>query len=401
MNRSSDLASVQAVNRRLGLLFGLLMSAVFTLVAWGVDAIGLAGLPGQFPWLKLGVGGVVCVLIGAYVGWLVARLDHGAVGLIAWGLAGILISMLAAHLPYEGYSIAAGIADPRFGSLDAYPFVAAAGYRQSLATLMIAGLYALAGLVQPVLFEQARGAASRLSQVLALLMAAPAFALAGYIADDFYNQPLRQPQQTLAGLVRNVLDNTQLTRQERLDLHIGGLNPVIEMLTSPHMMMVSSYDTSTLTSLSVEVEFDSGWAHCHLISAQLSVCQPSDALLSDALLCLLRSPEIHECRAQAAPATEAWLDQARSVLGAQPSLRVVGRAGTLALVEGVGETGVAFRCLMRGSMPTVVEDCALDGMDLGSPSTVGLTAPVLPEGSTGRFPPGAHRRMGFSPRTRL
>jgi hypothetical protein len=358
MDRTSDFARVQATNRRLGLLFGVMMAAVFTLVAWALDAIVLARLPSLFPWLKLGIGGASCLLVGALVGWVVARLDHGVAGLIGWGIAGVMVSVLAAHLPYDGFSTAIGITDPRFEGLDAYPVVAAVGYRQALATVMIAGLFALAGLLQPVLFEQARAAASRASQLLALLLAAPAFALAGYIADDFYNKPFRQAQETVANLVQIVLDGTQLTRSERLDLHVGGLNPITDMITAPRGMMVSSYDSSTLTSLSVDVEFQSGWARCHVISGQLLVCQAGDDLLLEGLECLLESQDTHNCRAQPTPAAEEWLDQARRAVGSQPQLQVAGRAGTLAILDGLGESGGSFECLLRGSMPMIVESCA-------------------------------------------
>ncbi len=363
MSLSDELSILRRRNRRLGLIFGLLMSLAFSLTAWGVDGLRLYQSAGFLPWFKLAVGGGCALLLGSLVGWLIGHLDHAGAGLIGWTLFGLTINTLAGHLPYEGYSLAAGLLDGRFRGLETFPYVAASGARQVMASLLAGGLMALAGLLEPSLLEQARGAPSRLGQTMALLLAGPAFLLAGYWTDDWVNRPLRDPQIAVADLLHTVLYEDDLSRQERLDLHVGALNPITDMLSEPRLLMVRDYDAQYLTSAGVEIQFESGWAYCYVIARQMTFCQPSDLLLTDAFRCVLSGGESESgiCRGQASPEAEAWLTQARPGLGSDPELEVAGRMGAVTLLEGRTPGGPPFTCRLYGAMPALVGDCAFEG----------------------------------------
>ncbi len=360
MDPTNEITQLQRQNRRYGLAFGLLTSLAYALVAWGLDALRLAHSGGFLPWLKLAVGGGCALLLGGLVGWLIGHLDHGGAGLVGWALLGVALNTLAGHLPYDGYAFAGGLLDPRFQGLDTFPFVLSSGARQTVATLLASGLMALGGLSEPFVLEQVRGAPSRLGQGAALLIAVPAFLLAGYVTDDFVNRPLRDPQTAVADLLQVVLEGQELTRQERLDLHVGALNAIADLVSEPRLMMVNHYDPNTMTSASIEIEFAEAWASCYVISRQLTFCQASDPLLTESFSCVLFAgdSEAHSCRGQASPEVEAWLAQARPRLGPEPILEVTGRMGAVALLEGRGQDGTPFACHLYGSMPVVIDSCA-------------------------------------------
>ncbi len=362
MDRTNEFSSLQRHNRRFGLVFGLFMGLAYAFVAWGLDALRLYNSAAFLPWLKLAVGGSCALLLGGAVGWFVGHLDHGGAGLIGWALVGVALNTLAGHLPYEGYAFAGGLLDPRFQGLDTFPYVLASGARQTMATLVAGGLIALAGLLEPFILEQAHAAPSRIGQALALLIAAPAFLLAGYWTDDFVNRPLRDPQVAVADLLQTVLYTPDLTRQERLDLHVGALNAIADLLSEPRLLMVNHYDPNSMTSASIEIEFPEAWARCFVIAKQLTFCQPSDPLLTEAFLCILAGDEAQagSCRGEASPEVAAWLAQARPRLGSEPELEVTGRMGAIALLEGRAQDGASFACRLYGSMPVVIGSCGFD-----------------------------------------
>jgi hypothetical protein len=353
MNGMSNYVKLAAANRRNGLIFGILMAVAFNLTAWGIDAASLASNAGFLPWLKLLIGGLVSLALGALVGWGVGALDHGASGLIGWGAAGVAVGLVAGHLPYDGYSLVGQWLDPRFQGLDAFPFVESSQSRMTATTVLIAALFALAGIFQPVLLEQARGAASSFARLLALGTAVPAFLLAGVVVDSIVNKPLRSAQSTLHGLI-------DLVVRERLDIHIGALGPVLDMVSSPQRLMVSSYDAYSLSSVGVEIEFEAGWARCLVIADQATFCQPSDAVFANGFACLLEAEDPLDagCRIEASEAAARWLTADRERIGPEPALAVQGRLGVVTLMEGMGEGDQAFRCVFRGSLPAVLEACA-------------------------------------------
>ncbi len=362
MDRTDDLRRQQRFNRRIGLSFGLLMGLCYASVAWGVDALRLYQSAGFLPWLKLAVGGSCALLLGGLAGLLIGHLDHSGASLIGWGLVGLAWNTLAGHLPYEGFSFVGGLLDPRFQGLDTFPYVAASSARQTMSTLLAGGLVALAGLLQPFVLEQSRGAPSRLGQVLTFMLAAPAFLLAGYCTDDWVNRPLREPQVAIAEVLNAVLHTPELSRQERLDLHVGSLNAIAGLLSEPQLSMVSDYDPDYMTSVGLDIRFEQGWARCLVIAKQLTFCEPSDPSLTESFRCVLAgdSDDSGGCDGEASPAAAAWLSQARSRVGPQPALEITGHMGTIALLEGLAADGTPFECRLQGMMPVTIGTCAFE-----------------------------------------
>lgn len=59
-------ADVLRLKRRLGMAYGLSLGLAFAVSSWGVDGYLLSQAHALYPWLKLIIGAVICVTIGAW-----------------------------------------------------------------------------------------------------------------------------------------------------------------------------------------------------------------------------------------------------------------------------------------------------------------------------------------------
>jgi len=62
--------SVNDRKQLVGLLFGLTAGLAFSVFAWGVDGLVLAGAHGAYPWVKFIPGLIISLIGGGLVGWL-------------------------------------------------------------------------------------------------------------------------------------------------------------------------------------------------------------------------------------------------------------------------------------------------------------------------------------------
>jgi hypothetical protein len=315
------------------------------------------GIPADMVWIRLAAGTIAVVGVGGLAGLVVAWMDRGVVGLIAWALAGVAFGWIGAHILFEGASLAAGILDPRFRGLDVYPFVRAAGRSASVSMALVGGLAGVAGILQLSALDQATMGYSRLGRWLALCMCAPFFLLAGFVSDDVNNRPVRDPQLNMVRLVEFVVSggDADLGSQQRREMHLRAIDPIRPMLGELRRVMFGDYDARFLMTTTVEMEFDDGWARCTMVNGQASYCRPTDPIYAEGFLCLLAS-EGHGgegCDIEVSDLARVWLDARGSTLGEAPSLEVVGRMGRVVLLS-VGEEA---ECRFRGAQPVVLEAC--------------------------------------------
>ncbi|OGO08998.1 MAG: hypothetical protein A2Z66_10905 [Chloroflexi bacterium RBG_13_66_10] len=344
-------------HRRDGFHFGVICGVAFAVTAWGIDAAAFLGVPADMVWIRLVVGGIAVAVIGGLIGLIVAWLDKGLAGLLAWAVAGVAFGWLGSHILFDGASLAAGVIDPRFRGMDVYPFVRAAKRSASVAMTLVGGLSAVAGILQLVALDQARMAYSRVGRWLALAMGVPFFLLAGFVSDDVSNRPVRDPQLNMVNLVDFVLDggDTGLGRRELREMHVAAVDPIRSMLSEPRRVMLGDYDSRFLMTTTVEIEFDGGWARCTMVNGQPSYCRPADPIYTDGFLCVLSSEEHRGegCQIEVSDAASLWLDEQSDAIGPTPALDVVGRMGRVVLLS----VGAEAECRFRGAQPVVLEAC--------------------------------------------
>ncbi|HYN89175.1 MAG TPA: hypothetical protein VER55_11620 [Ardenticatenaceae bacterium] len=268
----------ESTRRRFGLLYGVLAGVAFALVAWGWDAIGLAGAHGFLPWAKLALGVVPSVALTMLVAWVATRIDRRPVSLLLWVLAGVALALLATRVALQGSAALFGLADPQLRELINYPFTEGIRARQGVAIVLLGALGLLAGLFADLFVEGSTTAIDPIGRWGPVLVWSVIFVVAGSVADGLINSPFRAPVVVIDDLVQFALDieGTDVDRAVRIERHVGALNAVEELLHRPRRLLLGDYD-STLSLANVLIDFDGTWATCSVIVGQPSYCRPLES----------------------------------------------------------------------------------------------------------------------------
>ncbi len=86
---------------RFGMLYGIVVGLSFSASTWGIDGYSLSQAHAFYPWLKFIIGAILCMIIGAIVGWLVARLEKGLFALLFYLGMSVVFSWLTIALPFQ------------------------------------------------------------------------------------------------------------------------------------------------------------------------------------------------------------------------------------------------------------------------------------------------------------
>ena len=206
--------ALRADKRFNGLIYGALAGFCFALAAWGYDASELAAARAILPWVKFAAGALVTTLLGMLAGWLTARIDNTLVGALLWLVIGVLFSIIAGILPYQGVTLAQNLLVPEIAERTNYPLTSAAILRLWI-TLLTVGLSSLfIGIFELVLIDSATTSTSFLFRWLAVGACIPLALVGGYIGADIQiNKPLRDPVLS----VYNVLEFARANEGQVID----------------------------------------------------------------------------------------------------------------------------------------------------------------------------------------
>ena len=261
----STRAAIRRERRTAGLRFGLIAGVSFALGAWGVDGLGLIQAHGMFPWLKLALGLLVAVPVGALAGWLAVRLDKTWVSVLIWIAAGAVLGWVAGRLPFDGpYPFLLKWLDPLLQGRIHYVFYPAFSFRLGVVLFTSVGLSAFAGLVELNIIDSAAFAVAPLSRWLPLLLVIPLLAAAEVTADSTMTAPVRTPLLAVDGLIRDAIAASQNpSATPAAGSHAIVLDPLVPWLDRPHQLILASYDDA-FTDVEVLVNFDGYWGQCRV-----------------------------------------------------------------------------------------------------------------------------------------
>src|SRR5262249_51070701 len=146
------------------------------------------------------------VVVGLVAGALAGRLTHPLLGALAWLAAAVAILFVTGHLPYDGASWLAWLADPRFAGLPIYPYDTGGQGRLVVGSLAPALVLTGLGLVQDTRVEAIHGTLERgrlsARAWLLLLLPLPLALGAGLAADNIILRPLREPLGQVAAIIQ-------------------------------------------------------------------------------------------------------------------------------------------------------------------------------------------------------
>lgn len=252
---------------REGLLFGLAAGLTFSLAAWGIDAIQLAAAAAIFPFLKLVIGMIPCILAGMLIGLIASRFRTMLILGILWALAGVFMAWWAGHVPYTFTTFALSYLDPSLLERVNYPYIALSQGRTGLIMVISGGAGLIAGLLQMNFTENARYAYSSFARVLTILVWSVAFIAAGLFCDAQINKPLRQPVIAMNTLIAYVQENRNNASQLNPSdyVYLSTLDPVKDLVDKPHSIILKDYDDSFELN-HVLVDFSGTWVNCSFVS---------------------------------------------------------------------------------------------------------------------------------------
>ena len=97
---------------KLGLRNGLLIGLALALGAWALDVAALSRAHAQFVYPSRLLGLLILLLLGSLGGWLATLPNNAFVAGLIWVAVAGLMTWMIGHLPYEGRSLIAWLADP-------------------------------------------------------------------------------------------------------------------------------------------------------------------------------------------------------------------------------------------------------------------------------------------------
>lgn len=262
-----------------GLFYGLVAGAVFSLTAWGMDAVKLAGANMAFPFMKFIPALIVCALAGGLAGWLSIRVGHWLVSIILWLLFALLVVWLVLWLPIEGSAELLRFLSPNLTHWIEYVSIDGLMQFRVVGLIVIGIPCLLCGVVENNLVEQALAAQGVGGWIAMLLVAALLLGAAGFAADELLNRHFREPAQALDDLFEFAAEHqgkeVEKTLARRMRLSVA--KPLGDLVKNPRRMTLVAYD-STLGQMDFLVDFRGTWARCKVIYSQPTQCDIMEEL---------------------------------------------------------------------------------------------------------------------------
>jgi hypothetical protein len=257
-----------------GIWFGAILGLTFSVFAWGMDAIQLNLINGLYPWLKFLVGVVPCSIVGAFTGWLSAKVEKPFWAMLFWIIAASVFAWLSVSLPLRLTPRLLSLMEPDLQALLHYTDYGEIPLKFGVAYFWLALLAALVGLLQIPLSDSAIYSTSVFGKISPLLLTMILMAISGNTMDNLNNELLRSPIYAINETTQFYIDH----RGEKIDLadtrrmHLASLRPVEGMVTPDRKFIISSFD-ETFGDVRVLARFQNAWVECEVFYDQPISCE--------------------------------------------------------------------------------------------------------------------------------
>lgn len=275
LNPHLERPDVLREKHRYGIWFGLFLGLGFALFTWGIDSYILNAHHGLLPWLKVAIGAVICMAVGAAAGWLAALVGKPLAAMLVWLITGSVFAWLAVHLPLTLLPKTLPLFEPALRSLLHYEYFANFPRIVGVAYLWLGIFVAVAGVLQIPLSDSAVFSTSIFGKMGPLLIALILMGIAGSILDNgLFNQPMRDSTLAVDSTLQFILANhgREVDPAEARRMHSGAFRAIDDSITPEYRLIVSGYDSEFL-EIHVLVKFERDWADCQVISNQPIQCK--------------------------------------------------------------------------------------------------------------------------------
>jgi hypothetical protein len=275
VNLTPERSDIHRIKRTYGILYGVVVGLAFAVFCWGIDGYILSNYHGIQPWLRFGIGAVLCMILGGIIGWLSAKLDKSLYTLLLWLVGGSIFAWLTVYLPLVIMPKALTLLDPRLSGLLRYTYLDNFNTRVGVAFTWISIFIALAGLLQIPLSGSAVFSTSFIGKISPLVIVVILMSITGTIVDGgLINEPLRSATVAVDNTIQFINDNRgkEVDKTEARRMHTGAFRAIDESVTQQRELIVSGYD-GELGEINVLVFFEKDLVECQVFYNQPITCK--------------------------------------------------------------------------------------------------------------------------------
>lgn len=256
-----------------GLLYGLAAGLAFAIFAWGIDALLLAGAHGAFVWVKFLPGILICVLSGAFVGWLAMLVQKIWFTLLIWLAQALLYAHLILWLPLKVAPSLIKIFNPALGEFLKYPYYPELQQNLWIGFVFVAAVSIVCALLEGILIDQALFSSGKFALIVPLLVVATVFALIGKTTDSLLNKHLRDPILSVDSVITTFLvyEGQEVPLEVARKSRLFALDRVTKAVKEERSLILSNFD-EMIGQVDVLVDFEGQWVKCPVIWNQVSSC---------------------------------------------------------------------------------------------------------------------------------
>ncbi len=346
--------------RKAGALYGVIVALGFTLCFWLPDALVLREAHYADWWMKLLLGSLLVIPLGAVIGWLAASMRWSGLGLLIWIVGGGLLVWIGGRVQFDGVSWLTRLTDLYPSQQMMYPFTLPAATFTGMAVIAGAGAGLLIGVIELLVLERAWEASTRrhgfsLKSILWLGACLPVLLVLGPIADFQINASTRSAITDVQRIIEIVRDpNANLVRAQ-----LGPMAQYRDRL-SPNYTLYWNTINDELTQLSIDAQFDSGLVlRCPTMLGNAYPCMNLGTNLNKWMtqLVTVEGRACADCELKVDPSVRQWLDATVPTLGQLESVALLKHQGGWLYMRAAFASGRKIDCRFVGSQPITVDLC--------------------------------------------
>ena len=280
INLTPEKPIVLRSKRSYGILYGTVVGLAFAVFCWGIDSFTLSKYHGIQPWLKFGLGAILCMIPGGIIGWLSAKWDKTLYSLFLWLVGGSIFAWLTVNIPIVITPKVLTLLDPQLDGLLRYEYFDNFNARAVVAYTWIAIFISLASILQIPLSGSAVFSTSFFGKISPLFVVVILMSISGTIVDaGLINEPLRSSTISVDNAIQFIVDNRgkDVDKAEARRLHTGAFRAIDESVTQQRDLIVSGYD-GEFGEVNILVRFERDIVECQVFYSQPITCKVIDTL---------------------------------------------------------------------------------------------------------------------------
>ncbi len=347
--------------RKAGALYGVIVALGFTLFFWLPDALTLREAHYSWWWMKLVLGPLLVIPLGAMIGWLAASMRWSGLGLLVWMAGGGLLAWIGGHIQFDGVSWLVRLTDiyPSERVMYSFSEPIAAFTGMSMAAGLGAGL--VVGIIGLLAVERAWDASTSrygfsLKSIALLGLCLPVMLVLGLLADFQINASTR-------GAITGVQQTIETVRDPNADLVRAKLAPMARYRTrmSPNYTLYLNTINDELTRYLIDVQFDTGLIlRCPNLWENTFLCSDLSKQLDEWMtqLATVKDWACTDCGLEIDDAVRQWLNATAPTLGQLESVALLKHQGGWLYMRATFASGRKIDCRFVGDQPMTVDLCA-------------------------------------------